>query len=110
MEEHNLDLKNLQQVGRVSVKNPATLATIKQAYAENSIKPDSDALATFRADSTDANEERAFDALSRSDNVNGVHWLLSDFHNTFGNKRVTAIHTKLEDGGFNANMIIDVGP
>ena len=108
MTDLGVGTKNLKHVSRVDVKNPATLAIIKQAYKETEFQSAGGNVATFRADSADVTEVRAFDALSRSHNVNRVCWLLSDFHQEMGNKRVAAIHTSLDDEGDVANLVIDI--
>lgn len=34
----------------------------------------------------------AFDAICRTNNVNRVLWLLSDYHQSLGDKRITVVH------------------
>jgi hypothetical protein len=98
--------KKLEHVARVGVRNKATVNTVKTAYEETSFHG---TMAKFRADAADPKEKKAFDALSRSDNVNGVYWFLGDYHNALGDKKVTAIHTMLTKDKMSCFMIIDLG-
>ena len=50
--------------------------------------------AVFHASAPAGSQElAAFNALSRTDNVKGVNWLLADHHTEFGNKRIQTIYS-----------------
>ncbi len=107
MEKLGTGMTNLQHVGRSKITNLATRNTIMTAQNRNP-GLEENGVFTFRAGATDANEKAAFDALSRTDNVNGVYWFLSDFHGALGNKKLTAIHSQVDPGG-EATLILDIG-
>lgn len=65
-------------------------------------------VATFRAQAVPGSEEaKAFEALCRTDNINGILYLLSDYHQALGNKRITNIHIATEDR-LTYDMVIDI--
>ena len=111
MENLGTGMTNLEHVGRTNVVNSATIQSITTAHDRNSgLDLEGKGVFTFRADATDANERAAFDALSRTDNVNGVYWLLSDFHTALGDRKLTAIHSELNADGDVATIILDIEP
>jgi hypothetical protein len=79
-------IEPLQFIGRSQIGNKATLNTMLDAFERGgrSTPQQMGQVVSFRSvqDSAPAGgpEPQAFDVLSWSDNVNGVYWLLSDFH------------------------------
>lgn len=104
------NLLNLQSIGRSEILSVPTRKTIETAMERTGQKSVSySEVATFRADAAPGTEEaKAFEALCRTDNVNGVLYLLSDYHQALGNKRITNIHVATEKGDVAYNMIIDI--
>jgi hypothetical protein len=95
----------LQFIGRSQISNKATLNTMLDAFGHSgrSTSQQMGQVLTVRSVQDGAvaggPEAQAFDALSWSDNVNGVYWLLSDFHNALGNKRISQFHLKFNNPG-----------
>lgn len=95
---------NLQLMDRSQIDNTATKTTwqtaIRNVYGRDSTADgfDKDQVFRFRSDSDNPDEKKAFDALSFSDNVNGVWWMLTESYQTLGKKRITAIHGRLDAG------------
>ncbi len=121
MEEHRLGTDNLQLMGRSRISNRATKTTLQTAirngYGRDSTGPDFDKDQVFRfgSDSDNPVEKTAFDALSFSDNVNGVWWTLTNFYQTLGKKTITAIRGRLDKGdpeneGVVADLVLEFGP
>lgn len=95
----------LSFIGRAQIENKATLNTMLDVFEYNG-RSTSDQMSGVMSiksvqDGATAGgpESQAFDALSWSDNVNGVYWLLSDFHNSLGNKHISQFHLRFNNPG-----------
>jgi hypothetical protein len=100
-----VNIGKLRFIGQSQITNKATLNTMLDAFARNGRStPDemSDVL-TLRSVQGGAHaggpESQAFDAISWTDNVNGVYWLLSDFHKQLGNKRILQFFLRFNNPG-----------
>lgn len=98
-------IEPLQFIGQSQIENKATLNTMLDAFEHGgrSTPQQMGQVMSFRSvqDGAPAGgpESQAFDALSWSDNVNGVYWLLSDFHKALGNKRISQFHLRFNNPG-----------
>jgi hypothetical protein len=103
----------LRYFGRTTVDSPATKPTIDTAAARTGqFKEDENAFYTFRPDADPSSEmAKAFEAICRTDNVNGVLWLLSDYHNALGNKKITALQWRQKEHGgrMKGDLLIEIG-
>lgn len=102
-------VNGLNSVAQCSIANTATELTIESALTKTGQTTNSPSeIVTFRRNA-DGEEALAFEAISRSDNVNGVLWLLADHFTSMGRKDITAIHVaRQEKGSGTFHMIIDV--
>lgn len=104
----------LSAVARVSiVTGKATDTTIKTALTRTGrTTNEPKEVVTFRADAPAGSEETlAFEALSRTDNVNGVLFLLADHFDAIGRKTVTAINVARSSKSSKSqafHMVIDI--
>lgn len=106
------NIGNLQFIGQSQISNKATLNTMLDVFERSgrSTPQQMSEVVSIRSVQDGAlaggPESQAFDALSWSDNVNGVYWLLSDFHNALGNKRISQFHLRFNNpGGVNADVM-----
>jgi hypothetical protein len=109
------DIGELQFIGRSQISNKATLNTMLDAFERGgrSTPEQMGQVVSFRSvqDGAPAGgpESQTFDALSWSDNANGVYWLLSDFHKALGNKRISQFHLRFNNpGNMNADRMREI--
>ena len=99
------EIGSLQFIGQSQITNKATLNTMLDAFARSgrSTPDELSHVLTLRSVQDGAlaggPESQAFDAISWTDNVNGVYWLLSDFHKQLGNKRISQIYLRINNPG-----------
>ena len=106
------NIGKLQFIGRSQINNKVTLNTMLDVFERSgrSTLEQMGEVVSIRSvqDGAPAGgpESQAFDALSWSDNVNGVYWLLSDFHKALGNKRISQFHLRFNNpGDMNADQL-----
>ena len=103
------DIKNLKFIVRYQVSSPATITALKAAYQANKLDYAGGQKGKFSKDAADGTpEKQAYNALSLTDNVKGVNWLLADHHNEMGNKQIVAIHT-FPDEAFDGSIFLETG-
>jgi hypothetical protein len=106
------NIGELQFIGRSQINNKATLDTMLDVFERSgrSTPEQMGEVVSIKSvqDGAPAGgpESQAFDAPSWSDNVNGVYWLLSDFHKALGNKRISQFHLRFNNpGNMNADQL-----